>query len=210
MVAPLIISGLSALGGLFGNRPQQQQTGGTQQSFQDSFTKHQLTPEAGGVFYPTADAFLANLNKDIDLSGYKATQTQNINDLADVKRKALEFQMNQRGIDPRSPSSLTFFNNAENQRFKDISHLNQSIPLLAEEILSKRIAQGTDIFSRLPLDVYQTGGQQTAQQGTVNSPGNMLGGSLGNLASVLAYLFGQGAFGGGNSGNQNPANAGNV
>ena len=206
---PAVISGIGALGGLFGNRGKTQTSSGTQQNNSSMYTMPALTAEQGGVLYPTADTFLANLNKDPDLSGYKAGQQQDINNLADVRQRALKMQMAQRGIDPNSPAGMTYFNNSENQRYSDTTKLNNSIPLLAQQILQSKIAQGIDLFSKLPGGSWSQGSTNIAQQGNVSNPGDLLGGLFGSLGTILASLYGQGAFGGGDS-SSNTSKGGNV
>lgn len=192
---PAIISGVSALGGALSNRGSQQQTSGAQHSETNNINRPFFTPEQGGVFYPTADAFLANLNRDPDLSGYRAGQEQGINELSDVKKKALQIEMATRGIAPNSTAALAYGRNIDNQRFSDITKLNQSIPLLREDITKNRIGQGIDLFRSLPSGMQSQGGTDTIQQGTVDNPGNIAGGLIGNLAPILAYLYGQGGAG---------------
>lgn len=197
---PALIAGIGALGGLFGNRSSKQQTTGLQQSNFSNLSMPALSEEGKGVLYPTADAFLANLGKDPDLSGYRANQQQDINQLGDARSKMLNFEFNRRGISQNSPQAMAYQMQNENQRFADTTHLNNAIPLLAQQILQDKIKQGIDLFSTIPHGTYNTGGSNTAQQGEVTNPGNMLGGAFGNLGEILAYLFGQGAFGGGGGG----------
>lgn len=203
---PLAISGISALGGLLGNRGQTQQMNSVSNSNSGSTTMPSLSAEGTGVLYPLADKYLEFLSKDPNLTSYRNAQAGDINRLADIKKKNIAETMAARGVS--GPAVSTALNSSEGSRIGDLTHLDQSIPLLADQLFSNKIAQGTDLFRSIPEGTSTTSFGNTISQGTQTDPGNMLGGLFGNLSGVLAYLYGRGAFGGG--GGTSTSNQGNV
>ena len=186
---PLIASGISALGGLFGNRRSTQQQTGLQNTNSSSLTMPAFTAEGTGVLYPLADKFLENLSSDTDLSGYRNAAVGGINHLADVKRRASEENYAARGV--FGPAVGTAENTINAGRISDITKVNQSIPLLQQQILQSKLQQGIDLFRSIPEGTNTQGYQNIAQQGTITDPGNLLAGLFGNLGPVLAQLFGK-------------------
>lgn len=211
-LAQLLISGLGALGGLFGNRRQQllrQQTSNVTSNFlNQNRTTNQgsinplLDPRASSQLDDILTKYKTLLN-DTDLTGYRASGIQDINSLSDIQNKALTANLASRGI--TGPAAELAKTGSENARYSDIAKFNQGIPLLQNKLTSDALNLGTNIFSTIPRGQYneefgtsdQSGTQNQVSSGTENQiiPGNMLGGLFGNLAPILAYLFGHGAFG---------------
>lgn len=179
-LAPILSAAIPALGGIFGNRPQQSTQGGTSQTNQNSLSLPVMTPQQGGLFNPLADAFLKQLSQGTDLTGYHAQQAQQIAGNTDIaKRQAIE-NLASRGITTGAAPAAAL-TGVENQGFAQQTQLNQQIPLLQQELFSNLANIGTNLFARLPSGSNTTGGTNTAQQGQVTQPGNILGGLFGNL-----------------------------
>lgn len=208
-----IISGISALGGLFGNRKKTntQQSTSTSGGASDTNThgygtsRPELTQQQQDLLDQIVGKSTANLNEDVDLKGYQAGQTGQINNLVNIQKKAAEEQLAARGI-TGGPALATSQNNIDAGGFAERIKLAQGIPLLKNQIQQQKIASASDVFSRIPTETkYENYGNTqnqftntTNSSGSATDPGNMLGGLFGNLGQVLAYLYGQGGFGGNN------------
>lgn len=211
---PALIAGLGALGGLFGNRSQTQRT--TQNTQFNNQSNQQtgyagaassnplLNPAAQGLLNPIAANYLNLLGQDQDLSGYKAGALGDINQTSNIRKQALENNLAQRGVTGSAAASA--LNQNENSRFSDITKLNQQLPLLQLQLMLQKLQGAGGFFSQIPTGIYNeqygSGFGNTQNQGTQNmqgtgvQPGNQAGGLFGSLGSILAGLYGSGAFGG--------------
>ena len=226
---PALLTGISALGGLFGNRPQQQQTGGAQQQTgyqstsgvanatttggQQATTNvnQLLDPRAAQGYDALTHKYLDMLSSDPNLAGYQAGATTDINRLADIQKKNTAETLAARGV--TGPAAAAALNSVESQRIGQVSQLHQQIPLLVRNILQQTMNDASAFFGQLPRNQQTTSDvatQQanqafqnnvanttgyTSQQGTVNTPGNMLGGLFCGAGNALSLLYGLGAFG---------------
>lgn len=205
----LALSVLGGLGGIFGNRGQQQQTSGTSSTSQFGTSS---TSGVSGTTYqydPTLrDAILEKYNKmlttDPDLTGYESSGIQDINRISDIERRSTEEELAARGV-TGGPAVATALNNVNSRRFGDIIKFKSGIPLLKHQMNNDILSKGIDLFSAIPKNIVNesygyggnTGSSTTNQQGTVNLPGNMIGGGLEGLGGMLAFLAGIGRLGGG-------------
>jgi hypothetical protein len=140
---------------------------------------------------------------------------QGLNTQSDLQRKVVENMMRQRGLS-YSPMGGTMLGNFDANRVQQaVGHMNNE-PLLArqfeqenETLMNNRQQLAQQLFSMIPYSQeneqfqntfgsgYQNQYGTSQSQGTTTSPGNMMGGMLGNLGISLAGLYGRGAFGGG-------------
>lgn len=210
---PALISGIGALGGLFGGRGQKQKQTSRSSShttnLQEAKTHNfgvegpQLTGQQQGLLDQIVNKATGYLNEDTDLSGYQAGQTNQINALADIQKKAAEETLAAKGVSG-GPATATALNSVDANAFANKVNLAQSIPMLRNQIMSQKLADVGQVFSRIPTatgyenygNVQNTGAQytDTEGEGEQSQSGNMLGGLFGNLAPILAFLYGQGAF----------------
>lgn len=195
---PALISGIGALGGLFGNRSKTTTSTSNTQGNYSGLNMPAFSAEGTGVLYPLADKYLQNLSQDTDLTGYRNAGVSNTNRLADIHKRAIEESMAARGVS--GPAVGTALAGAEGQRIQGISQLDNSIPLLAQQIQQQKMQQGIDLFRTIPEGQSTTGQSNSGTQGSQTDPGNMLGGLFGNLGQMLAYFYGKGAFGGSGGG----------
>lgn len=209
-----LLPGLSALAGGLGNRSSTQRNRGSfnnqSRNYGTNFTS--VTPEydffqdklRGNIFSKYMDL----INKDPDLTGYRNTQVGNMNRLADVQRRRAIEEAGARGVG--GPALNTSLDNIDAQRFSGITQLDNQIPLLARDLNMNLLNQATGFFSALPMRTStentfdQFTNQSGTQEGQVQMPGNVAGGITGNLANMLAFLYGQGAFN--NMNKNNPMN----
>jgi hypothetical protein len=210
LAIPLAISGISALSGLFSNKKstatQQQNTTNdvnttdTQQV--DLSNLPQYSPEMQQVL-----EFLTSLYRDRalsnqDLSGYTGQGLRNINQGADIKRRALENILAARGLN-YSPTAANALGRIESGRIGEQVNFLSGIPLLQRQLQGEDIDAFSRFFTSLPVGTRQigtttrTGQSHSTGTGNVQStqPGNKLGGLFSGLGAGLAYGYGQGAFG---------------
>lgn len=210
---PAVIAGLGALGGLFGNRSSTSKTSGTSNTTgsENSEINTSGASSSNPLFNPQAQDLLnillgqyGNLSQGTDLRGYQAQQMGDIDHLSEIRKKALESNLAMRGI--QGPAAASALNQNENNRFADITKLNQGIPLLQNQLMQQNLGIGQNLFNSIPHGTYNenygstesnsTQTQNTQQTGTQMQPGNMLGGLLGGGGNMLALLYGMGSFGG--------------
>lgn len=150
----------------------------------------------------------SNLQGQTNLQPYQAQQTQNINTAANMQSQAVNNIMAARGLST-SPVAGTSQANIQAQRFGNITNLQQSIPLLQQQLGLQTLGAGTSLFSQVPRgsttstsatgsqtgSTYQTGNTNTTgQQNTQNNyqqqqGGGAMSGFAGGLAGLLAGLF---------------------
>ncbi len=177
---PLAISGLSALAGGLSNRSQQ-----TQQQ-QTSTSTPNLDPQDLNFRNQIMSQYLNQLSQGVNLGGYQASGIDDINRNRELQGQQTRENLASRGIN--GPAFNFALNNINNQRYGDLTRFQQGIPLLQHQLQSDILRNAGGFFSSIPYGQTQTG------KGTQTYPGNIAGGALGNLSSVLAYFLGQGAF----------------
>lgn len=206
-----VLTGLSGLAGLFGNK-QKQETSGSQTNKQFSTDSSAVNmaelPEydsyAAQIRNQLLDRFM-NMNAgDTDLTGYASNALSNINRSGDLKAEALRANLASRGLS-YSPMAGRAFSNLESERFGESTNLLNTLPLLQRQMRQEDLNNFSNFFTRLPVGTRRVGDTvsnsssegQLNQQGTVTgNVGGGIGGGVGSLATTLAGLFGLGAFGG--------------
>lgn len=171
---------ISAIAGGFANKSS------TSKQDQTSTTTPNL--DAGGMDLRNqiVQAYIKQLLGTSDMSGYTASGISNINKNAATKKAQTTENLSARGI---SGDALAFAQNkVDNQRFSDVTDFQNSIPLLQQQLQSQILSNAGNYLSTNPY------GSTTKGAGTTQTPGNVAGGVLGNAASTLAYLYGQGAY----------------
>ncbi len=206
LAIPLVLSGVSALAGLFGNREKKtttDQTSNTNTSNNatqnvDLSNTPQYTPEMAAYRDQILNALRNRLVGSTDLSGYTTSGMQQINQGADLRRKALENILASRGLS-NSPSAANAVGRTESGRIGEQVNFMNSIPLLQRQLQGEDLNQFGQFFSSLPVGTRQTGtttlastGQSnTTAHGTTTQPSDMLGGLFGGLGAGLAATIGK-------------------
>lgn len=152
---------------------------------------------------------LSSLSKAPDLSGYQTGQIGNINQSANAGREQVNNEMASRGL-ATSPAAATAAANIDAQRRGAVTSLNQSIPLLKNQLQNTNISTIGSILNSLPKisstsgttgttgvqsstgTTSQTGstGQTGSTTQNVNSSaGGGISGIFGGLGTALASLF---------------------
>lgn len=209
LAIPLILGGVSALAGAFGNRKntttQQQDSSSTtnrdETSTQDVDLSEmpEYTPEMQSILSLLTNTLRNRMLGSTDMSGYTTQGLQKINQGADLKRRAMENILAARGLS-YSPAAVTPMGRIESGRIgEQINFLNQ-IPLLQRQLQGEDIDAFSKFFTSLPVGNRKTGTttQRTfgttnttgQQSGSTTQPGNILGGLFTGLGSGLAMGFG--------------------
>jgi hypothetical protein len=148
--------------------------------------------------------------------------TQNIwgaNKQADLQKQQLAQALRSRGLGSSTAGAYAG-TMGDAGRIQQITQSMNQMPQLQrqytmenDQMNNARTQLASQLFGMIPKDtVSETGygGQQSGMSentgvnqsyGESTTPGNMAAGGLGSLSSMLAYLFGQGAFGKSKSGN---------
>jgi hypothetical protein len=123
-----------------------------------SVTTPTMSPEAT-AFMNQLIASMSNQG-NINLRPYQAQQAEGINRASNLQQQAAANIMASRGV-ASSPVAATTAANIDAQRFGQQINLNQSIPLLQEQMRQQRQAQMLALLSALPR------GASTTRQGRV-------------------------------------------
>jgi hypothetical protein len=178
MPLPLLpIAGLaaSALGGFFGNRGKK-----TTQTSTPT-----LDPKFGPLQSLLMEQTMGRLRDGGIPKGYETGQIGEINNTFDLIGQKQGNDLTARGLGA-SPIAGLVGANREQARGGEIVQMQRQIPQMARQ------NQLQDMMAAMGLL-----GQGRGNTSTQTDPGNPLGGALGNFASMLGMLMGQGAFGGG-------------
>lgn len=181
-LAPLAISGISALAGGLANKAKTSTATSTPtlQGGQQALYNQLLTQQAGMMGGPS-------------LGGYQASSEDDINHMAQLQQKNLQETLAARGI--TGPAANYAAGRVDNSRFAQISKLRQSLPLLQQQFGTDAINAGSNLVRAVA----------PGNTSTQTTPGQGAAGAIGNGASTLAYFLGHGAFGGGDG--SQPSNA---
>lgn len=214
---PLIVSALGALSGYLGNRK------GARTSTTDQFqelirnltdsTDIDITEEIAPFLSEEQQGFQSSLIRealdqlyrpDTQLDSIVTQGIRNINTGGDLQKTALARSLAARGLS-RSPAAVSAIGNVEGQRIANISDFRSQAPVIADQLRRSNLDLISNIFARLPkgqrssrtgtTTTTSTGSSTSRGTGTSIGAGSALGSGLGTTAQLLAYLYGQGAFG---------------
>lgn len=180
LALPLVLSGASFLGGMFGNR------GKTSKSTNTSTTTTNLSPGATGLNDQLLSMIRGRLSAPSALpQGYEAGGIRDINSVFDVINQSKNANLTARGLSDSPVAGI----GTDNARAGEIAKFTSGLPLVNRQLENENMDFASRLFSLQPRS------QTTTGSGTNTQPGNMLGGGLDSLASMLGFLMGQGAFG---------------
>jgi hypothetical protein len=173
---PLAIAGISGLAGALRNRGQK-----STQTSTSSFS-----PGASSM----NDAVLAMLtsrlkNPSALPPSYETGGVNQINRAYDLAGQGTQADLTSRGLST-SPVAASVLSRQNNARAGEIGQFRGNLPLVERDLQHQDFAQVLQALSLQPRNSTTTG----------KTSGNMLGGGIEDLGSMLAFLFGSGAFGG--------------
>lgn len=177
------------------------------------------TPEAQSLSDQLVKQFGGLAQSSVNLAPYEASQVSQINRNSQLLGKSQQEALAARGLST-SPIAGSVAANTEAGRVGQITNLQQSLPLLQQQMLAQNLNSAGGFLSTIPRTTSSTGtqeqtstGQQTGntfssqsqqgnQSGTTNSTsttngseGGGVGGALGGFGSVAAAQGGN-TFGG--------------
>ena len=217
---PAVIAGLSALGGLFGNRKSTAKatTKGTQVTDRTATSTPTYDPNALAMRNALMSTFMGRISPSYARTLADDITTgniQNINRGFGAGQRALQEALAGRGLNFGPLSAVLGAESNNNRIGALIQALNQR-RLLADQLQTGALEGASNFFSRLPV------GRTDTEKGTVTTdsmteqtnPGNMLGGAFGGLGTSLAGILGAsggfGRYGGLNIPGGPPINAGDI
>ena len=196
-LAPLAISGISALAGLLGNRKktatQESTTNSSNTQNVDLYNLPVMSDEASSGFGVGINNLINQVNKGTDFRGYAASGVRNINRQADIKQKLLQRSLAQRGLS-YSPAGAALEARAADENAGQTFDFLNSIPMLQRQMQSEdinnliRAAAAVPTGNRQFGTTTQTGTSRTT--GTATQPGDMLGGLFSGLGQGIASTVG--------------------
>jgi hypothetical protein len=148
-------------------------TVGQTESTGTSTTTPNLSPQAQQLLQQLTQSY-SKFARPVDLTGYQAGQIQDINRSSDLQSEAVNNIMAARGLS-NSPAAGTALANVQGQRFGDITKLNQSLPMLGNQLNLQNLNAAGGFFSSIPYGTTTgTSGSTSSQQ---NQSQDQTGGS---------------------------------
>lgn len=120
-------------------------------------------------------------------AGYESNAIADTNRTFDLTSQRSANDLTARGLGT-SPVAGVVEGNNQNARASSISQLINSLPFLNRQLQTEDLGLAGNLLNL---------GRGSTTTGT--TPGNMVGGAFSSMASMMAYLYGKGAFGGGGS-----------
>lgn len=175
-----------------------------------------LSPEALALQKQLAAQYGKQVDQTTNLEPYRSNQAEQINRGSEMQGRNVDSILASRGL-ATSPVAATSAINVENNRGSQINQLNQSIPLLQQQLHNQALQGASSFYSTIPHGTTTTGtqsgttdtsgtstqaGSQSGNSGTSTSmsqntdstqtkkSGGGLGGMFGGIGSILANLFG--------------------
>jgi len=191
-VIPILL-GTAAVGGALSNRPKTT-TSNTTSSWNNTSTQNPvLDPIQQRIYELLTSRSINRLNQPTPLGGYESTGLSNINKVSDAVRRNLENRLASNGISgPAAGSSMT---QLELARAGEATRFQNSLPLLAREMGFQDEAAAAAAYGLKPLGTTTTSTGTGTNMGSTTTPGNMAGGALSSVGSILGYLAGMGKLG---------------
>jgi hypothetical protein len=216
---PAIISGISALGGLLGNRSQKQRSYQTSSEHTDSsFNQSQnlFSEQTSGIrydpyLYSLRQGLIDTANRGLQGSGdfanaFVQQQIANANKKANLANAMFSSQLASRGLAGSTMATAAAQRVNEENRVNAILEAMNTLPLVQRQADIESSQLANQIFSSIPKETFTNswqggdiwGGQSSTSNreaiGEQTLPGNMAGGLFGSLGSILAFLWARGAF----------------
>lgn len=167
------MSGVSAIGGALSNR----------KKTQTSTTTPTLDPAFGPLQTMMIDRATKRLQQPSALpAGYSASGVKTINDTFDVGKQSLENVLTARGLGT-SPVAGSAMAQHETGRIGEVAGFRRNLPMVEREFQNQDFEQ-----------VMRLLGQGRGLSSTAATGGNMIGGGISDMATMLGFLYGQGAF----------------
>lgn len=171
---PALLGGASFLGGALNNRAKK----GTQT------TTQQDSPAASGLNDLLLSRARERLKAGIDFGGYQAEGMKNINNTFGDVRTSVNADLTARGLTD-SPAAAAPLTRLEGSRGAALSQFTNTLPLVRRQMEDEDLSMASRLYAMQPRTMTSTGTQ----------PGNMAGGGFSDMSSVMAFLYGMGAFG---------------
>lgn len=176
---PLIISGISALSGLFGGRKKE-----TTQTT-DQTTTPQFSQQQNALMQALYGMFMGRTNDTEDwMSSYKSAGMEGINTAAAARSRAIQNILRSRGLS-RSPAAASATGSDETFRIGQQSQFLNTLPQVQDQLQRQRLTDLLSYFSAIPT------ASRTQGTGTTTQPSNMSGGFINGLGQGIAAGYGQ-------------------
>ena len=209
---PFLLMGAQALSGALANKSKTSTT--TQKTEQNQTQSGTNRPLYDDGQLDVRNFLLLELMGGVESTpdfakNYTAQGISQINQNADRTQDQIRNAMLSRGLG-RTSAGLSPEIANENARFGQLSQFQNSVPLKIDEMQRARMRDLSQFFSSLPVGTSQnqTSTSTGNSTGTSTTPNNALAGGLGGLSQMGSFLYGSGAFGGGNKSSGTTVNNG--
>jgi len=174
LLIPLILAGASAAGGYLANR----------RSPQTQTSVNSIDPAYAGLQNIINPMIEKRLSTPLDTGGLRATNLTSINKDYGEAQMGLNNALSARGLST-SPIAGAADANLNTKRVGAIAEMDQKMPLLQEEYQRQNLLDALNMINstRSNTTTIMGGGQSGAA------------GAVSGVASMLGFLYGQGAFG---------------
>lgn len=142
----------------------------------------QVSPAYAGLQGQILQQIQARLSQPVDLHGYEANGISTINKAYGAVKQTNDNNLSARGLST-SPVAANVDATRTTGEAGDVATFQNSVPLLAQQIQTQNLDEAGRILA---------GG--TGSTGTMTSGGGLAGAAT-NLAGMMGYLSGKGAFG---------------
>jgi hypothetical protein len=192
---PALMTGISALAGAMGNRSQTQQQESSTTSNQNQTTRPIYDDKQAAIRDFMLQALMGNVENSPQLgNAFLDSSIRGINQQYGAGVNGILQLMVSRGLG-RTSAGIAPEMALEGNRMGAIAQAYGQVPMVNYETNRNALGDLASFFSSLPVATNTTGTTTSNTKGTATTPGNMLGGSLGNGAQMAAFLYGNGAFG---------------
>jgi hypothetical protein len=180
LAIPLALSAASFFGGMLGNRKKEQTS-----KFSNT-TSTSLSPGGNVLNDQLLKMITSRLSAPSALpSGYQEGGIKDINSVFDVINQSKNANLTARGLSDSPVAAI----GTDDARGGQIANFTSGLPLVERGLRNEDMNFAQSLFAMQPRTTTQSG------TGTQTQPGNMLGGGFSDLASMIGYLMGTGAFG---------------
>jgi hypothetical protein len=190
---PAVISGIGALGGLFGGKKSARTGTTTNKGTVSTVSTSADQPEYTDLRDLMIRLATKRLGEGSSLLPYQAAGITNINRNAELARMGLLNRMTSSGLGG-SPVQEAGLQNLEDRRFTDINQLeNIQLPMLQRELQNQDFDAALRVFGQQRPTTTTTGTTDTIATGV--EPGSALGSGLQTASGLLALLYGMNKLG---------------
>ncbi len=200
LALPLLGMGISAISGMFGRKNTQQQTNTNTNTHNNvASSTPTLAPQYEGIQNAIMPMIMKRLSGSTGLpAGVAERGIADIGRTHDLVKQRSDNNLTSRGLGT-SPVAAHVDAIGERARAGDIADFHAKTPMMEREFQNDDLAQAMTLmnFGKGTTSTSAGAGTGTGGGTGTGTSGGGIGGAMGDVGSMLGFLIGQGAFGGG-------------